>query len=108
MSLAVVRDLRDIRGPADPEILAALETDLFAEFVLARSAAGLCDDTIRGDVINLEQVRDWFGRPLWEMEPQDADAYFGRVLRKAAQGTRLARAGALTTYFEFLELRHKV
>nr|WP_307819136.1 tyrosine-type recombinase/integrase [Streptomyces sabulosicollis] len=104
----VVRDLRDVRGPADPEMLAALETDLFAEFVLARSAAGLSDDTIRGDVINLEQVRDWFGRPLWEMEPQDADMYLGRVLRNAAQGTRLARAGALTTYFAFLELRHKV
>jgi hypothetical protein len=43
----------------------------------------------------------WFGRPLWEMEPADADAYFGKVLRTAAKGTRLARSQALKTYFLF-------
>ena len=58
--------------------------------------------------LHLEQVRAWFGRPLWDMEPADADAYFGKVLRGAAKGTRLARAQALTTFFAFLELRHKV
>ena len=42
------------------------------------------------------------------MQPADADAYFGQVLRGAARGTRLARAQALKTYFLFLELRHKV
>jgi integrase len=42
------------------------------------------------------------------MEPADADAYFGRVLRESAKGTRLARAQELKTYFMFLELRHKV
>ena len=36
------------------------------------------------------------------------DAYFGRTLRTAAKGTRLARARALTTFFAFLELRHQV
>lgn len=64
--------------------------------------------SIRGDVGHLEQVRTWFGRPLWEMEPADADANFGRVLRETAKGTRLGRAQALKTYFLFLELRHKV
>src|SRR5438046_8630656 len=42
------------------------------------------------------------------MQPKDADAYFGQVLRGAASGTRLARAQALTTFFAFLELRHQV
>ncbi|MET8129319.1 hypothetical protein ABZV67_43530 [Streptomyces sp. NPDC005065] len=42
------------------------------------------------------------------MEPSDADAYFGKVLRGSPSGTRLARSQALTTYFIFLELRHKV
>ena len=46
---------------------------------------------------HLEQVRAWFGRPLWEMQPADADAYFGKVLRAAARNTRLARAQALRT-----------
>lgn len=51
---------------------------------------------------HLEQGRAWSGRPLWEMQPADADVYFGTVLR----GT--ARAQALKTFFLFLELRHKV
>lgn len=79
------------------------ETDVLAGFVLARSSAGLSDSTIRNDVGHLEQVRTWFGRPLWDMQPADADAYFGRVIRDAAKGTRLARAQTLK-----MELRHKV
>ena len=104
MSLAVVRDLREARGPAGPDEIAAFETDVLAGFVLARAAAGLADATIRPDVGHLEQLRAWFGRPLWDMEPADADAYFGTVLRGAAKGTRPARAQALRTYFLFLEL----
>jgi integrase/recombinase XerD len=99
--------MRDVRPAAGPEDLADLETDLLAGFVLARSSAGLSDGTIRGEVSNLEQVREWFGRPLWEMEPADADAYLGRVMRAAANGTRHARAAALVTFFAFLELRHQ-
>jgi site-specific recombinase XerD len=108
VGLAVVRDLREARALARPEELAGFETDVLAGFVLARAAAGLADATIAGDVLHLEQTRAWFGRPLWEMDPPDADAYFGRVLRDAAKGTRLARAQALKTYFLFLDLRHKV
>jgi integrase/recombinase XerD len=108
LSLAVVRDLREARTPAGPDELAAFETDVLAGFVLARAAAGLADGTISSDVVHLEQMRAWLGRPLWEMEPADADAYFGTVLRDAAKGTRLARSQALRTYFLFLEIRHKV
>ena len=107
MTLAVVRDLREARSPAGPEELAEFETDVLAGFVLARAAAGLSDRTISLDVTHLEQVRAWFGRPLWEMAPADADEYFGRVLRGSAKGTRLSRAQSLKTYFAFLELRHK-
>ncbi|MFI5851609.1 tyrosine-type recombinase/integrase [Micromonospora chalcea] len=106
--LAAVRDLREFRGQVSAAEAVEFETDVLAGFVLARASAGLADATVRGDVGQLEQVRTWFGRPLWEMEPTDADAYFGRVLRGATSGTRLARAQALTTYFAFLELRHKV
>jgi integrase/recombinase XerD len=107
LSLAVVRDLREARAPASPDEVAGFETDVLAGFVLARAAAGLADATIRREVVQLEQIRAWFGRPLWEMEPSDADVYFGKTLRTAAKGTRLARAQALKTYFLFLELRHK-
>ena len=94
MALAVVRDLRDARASAGPEELAGFETDVLAGFVLARAAAGLSDGTISSHVIHLEQVRAWFGRPLWDMEPADADVYFGKVLRGTARGTRLSRAAA--------------
>ena len=103
-----MRDLREARAPAGPDELAAFETDVLAGFVLARAAAGLADATIRSDVSHLEQLRAWFGRPLWDMEPADADAYFGTVLRDAAKGTRLGRSQALRTYFLFLEIRHKI
>jgi integrase/recombinase XerD len=108
VELAVVWDLREMRSAVGAEEIEEFETDVFAGFVLARSAAGLSDSTIRSDVSHLEQARIWFGRPLWDMEPADADAYFGKVLRAVPTNTRLARAQALKTYFEFLELRHKV
>jgi integrase/recombinase XerD len=108
LALAAVRDIRDRCAPASVEELDRFEVDVLAGFVLARAAAGLADATIRSDIGNLEQIRDWFGRPLWEMEPTDADAYFGRAMRTTKTSTRLARALALTTYFDFLEVRHKV
>jgi integrase len=106
--LAVVRDLREMRAAAGPEVIERFETDVVAGFVLARAAAGLSDHTIRTDVSHLEQLRAWFGRPLFEMAPADADTYFGTVLRASPPGTRLGRAQALKTYFEFVALRHKV
>ncbi len=42
------------------------------------------------------------------MQPADADAYFGKVLRDSKPSTRTSRAAALAVYFQFLELRHKV
>lgn len=106
MGLAAVRELRERRVPATSEQIAEFETDVLSSFVLARAAAGLADNTIRADASNLEQIRVWFGRPLWEMEPADADAYFGRALRSAPRNTSLARSQALKVYFSFLELRY--
>ena len=42
------------------------------------------------------------------MQPSGADTYFGKVLREAKPSTRTGRAAALTVYFQFLELRHKI
>jgi integrase len=108
LALAAVRDLRELRAPATEDEIADFETDLLSGFVLARASAGLVDSTIRNDVGHLELIRVWFDRPLWEMQPCDADTYFGKVLRDATPSTRTGRAAALTVYFGFLELRHKV
>lgn len=107
MTLALVRDMRELREPSGAEEIEAFETDVLAGFVLARASAGLADSTLRNDTGHLDLIRDWFGRPLWEMRPEDADAYFGRVLRDAKPSTRTGRAAALAVYFQFLELRHK-
>jgi hypothetical protein len=88
VALAVVRDLRDLRPQESEKDLAALETDLLSEFVLARYSAGLVDSSIRNDITNLELVREWFGRPLWELRPTDVDRYFGKKLRHHAATTR--------------------
>jgi integrase/recombinase XerD len=107
LGLSVVRDLRKRRAPAAAEELEAFETDVLAGYVLARASAGMADLTIRREIACLEQMRAWFGRPLWEMQPVDADRYFGHALRAAAPGTRQLKAFALSTYFRFLELRLK-
>jgi len=107
VGLALVRDLREHRVPLGAEEVAEFETEVLAGFVLARASAGLADSTIRNDTGHLDLVRGWFGRPPREMQPQDADAYFGRALRDARPSTRAGGAAALTVYFQFMELRHK-
>lgn len=76
LSLTAVRDLRVARVPVTAEDLAALETD-----VLARAAAGLSDGTIASDVLHLEQVHAWFGRPLWEGSGNSRVIYYSLAER---------------------------
>jgi hypothetical protein len=68
----LVKDLRDFRAPFGVGQIDQFETDVLAGFVLARAASGLVDSTIRDDTNNLELIRSWFGRPLWQMQPADA------------------------------------
>jgi hypothetical protein len=82
----------------DPPNLPGCGEPATRKSALARASAGLTDSTIRNDANHLELVRDWFGRPLWEMQPADADTYFGKVLREAKPSTRTGRAAALTVY----------
>jgi hypothetical protein len=103
VSLAVVRDLRvGLRLETAAEV-AAFEEDLLAEFVLARSSAGVADATIGQVVVTVCQLREWFGRPLWELRAADVDRYFGAHLREAAPATRQHKANAVAIYFEFLQ-----
>src|SRR5512132_1273595 len=60
------------------------------------------------DANHLELIRAWFGGPLGELPPADADAYFGKVLRDAKPSRAPGRAAAPTGFFQLLELRHKV
>jgi integrase/recombinase XerD len=49
LTLALVRDMRELREPSGPEEIEAFETDVLAGFVLSRASAGLADSTIRND-----------------------------------------------------------
>ena len=62
VAVAVVRDLRSRSRLETPAEFAAFEQDLLAEFVLARSSAGISDGTIRNDVAAVVELREWFGR----------------------------------------------
>jgi integrase len=105
--LAAVRDLRPQLRLETTEEIGAFEQDLLAEFVMARSSAGITDATIRWDVGAVAGLREWFGRPLWEMIPKDLDKFFGRDQKDRASGTKVRKAAAFAVYFEFLELRHQ-
>ncbi|MDT5043563.1 MAG: hypothetical protein QOE51_4548 [Actinoplanes sp.] len=106
MSLALVKDLGSRREPLTAAGIEALETDALAGFVLARSSAGWADSTIQADVRALTSLRDWLGKPLWAMEPSDADRYFGRHLKGMAKTTKTTVASSINVYFTYLELRH--
>lgn len=41
MTLALVRDMRELRAPSSADEVADFETDVLAGFVLARASAGL-------------------------------------------------------------------
>lgn len=107
MGLAAVRDLRPELRLTTPEAVEAFEQDLLAEFVLARSSAGTEDKTIRTDLSAICELRDWYGKPLWEMAPQDMDRFFGGKHRSAMQTTKARKAQAIGIFFEFLEMRHQ-
>ena len=107
MNLAAVRDLRPRLRLESPDEVGAFEQDLLAEFVLARASAGITDTTISADVAAVVGLREWFGRPLWEMTARDLDRFFGGDRRTLAPGTKVRKAAAFAVFFEFLELRHQ-
>jgi integrase/recombinase XerC len=107
--LAVVRDIRDAgrQGFESSEQAVAFESDLLAQFVFARASAGMVDSTIDADISTLESLRQWLGKPLWEMTASDADRYFGKAMRHHAASTKSGRAATIRLFFYFLEHRYK-
>jgi integrase len=107
VGLAAVRDIRPHLRLETPDEVGAFEQDLLAEFVLARSSAGITDTTISADVAAVVGLREWFGRPLWEMAARDLDRFFGADQKNLAPGTKVRKAASFAVFFEFLELRHR-
>ena len=98
MGLAAVRDIRPQLRLESPDEVGAFEQDLLAEFVLARASAGITDTTISADVSAVVGLREWFGRPLWELAARDLDRFFGADQRGLAPGTRVRKAAAFAVF----------
>jgi site-specific recombinase XerD len=106
VALALVRDLRSARPNPTPDELDGFEQDLIAGFVLARSAAGVADSSIRGEVRAITEFRESMDRHLWTARPDDVDRYLGRWCDGQSHSTLSGKAFGISVFFEFLELRH--
>jgi site-specific recombinase XerD len=105
--LGVVRDLRSPRSLDGADDAAAYQEHLLAEYVLARLAHGVADSTIRGEVSAVEQFLEHAGVAAWEVEPAHADRFLGQDQRHQAAATRRGKAGAIDSFYSFLEARYR-
>lgn len=106
-ALAVVRDLRCPRSLDTPADAAAYQQDLLAAFVLARSAHGVTDATVRGDVAAVVEFLAFAGAWAWEVEACHADRFLAVDQRDRAVRTRRVKAGRIATFYRFLEVRYQ-
>jgi integrase len=105
--LAVVRDIRSPRSLDSVDDATAYQDNLLAEFVLARSAHGVADATVRGDVAAIEEFLAFVGVWAWEVEPVDADRFLAEGQRGRAVKTRLLKAGRIALFYRFVEVRYQ-
>lgn len=105
--LAVVRDIRSPRSLDSAGDAAAYQENLLAEFVLARSAHGVADATVRGDVAAIEEFLNFAGVWAWEVEPSDADRFLAEGQRGRSARTRRLKAGRIATFYRFIEQRYQ-
>lgn len=106
-ALAVVRDIRSPRSLDSAEDAAAYQDNLLAEFVLARSAHGVTDATVRGDVAAIEEFLAFAGVWAWEVEPAHADRFLAEAQRGKAVRTRQIKASRIATFYRFVEVRYQ-
>lgn len=105
--LAVVRDIRSPRSLGSAEEALAYQQDLLAAFVLARSAHGVTDGTVRGDVAAVCEFLDWAGCLAWEVTPGHGDRFLAEAQRGRAPKTRQVKAGRIAGFYAFLEARYQ-
>lgn len=106
-SLAVVRDIRSPRSLDTPEAAADYQQDLLAEYVLARSAHGVTDSTVRGDLAAVEEFLCWAGCWAWEVTSRHGDRFLAEAQRGKAVKTRQIKAARITGFYRFLETRYQ-
>lgn len=108
MALAVVKDIRSARPSPSEVDLEVFEQELITGFVLARSAAGVTDKSVRAELGAVSEFRESMDRHLWTARPDDADRYLGGCCRGQAKATVAGKAFGISVFFQYLELRHQV
>jgi site-specific recombinase XerD len=106
-SLAVVHDIRSPRSLGTPQAAADYQQDLLAEYVLARSAHGVCDSTVRGDLAAVEEFLCWAGCWAWEVTSRHGDRFLAEAQRGKAVKTRQLKAARIAGFYRFLEIRYQ-
>src|SRR6185437_2680893 len=79
-----------------------LESGVFAGLAKALEADGMTAGAVTVQLADLAEIDTWLGGPLWQMNSENADAYFGRQIAWHEYPVVLRRAQALTHYFAFL------
>ncbi len=105
--LAVIRDIRSPRSLELAEDAAAYQENLLAEFVLARSAHGVVDATVRGDLAVVEEFLAFAGVWAWQVEAVHADRFLSGDQRDKAVRTRQIKAARIATFYRFVETRYQ-
>jgi integrase/recombinase XerD len=98
-SLAVVRDIRCPRSLDTPQAAADYQQDLLAEYVLARSAHGVTDATVRGDLAAVEEFLCWAGCWAWEVTSRHGDRFLAEAQRGKAVKTRQVKAARIAGFY---------
>jgi site-specific recombinase XerD len=106
-SLAVVRDIHSPCCLDSAAAAAGYQEDLLAEFVLARSAHGVTDATVRSELASITEFLGWVGCFAWEVQPGHGDRFLAEAQRGKAVKTRQAKAGRIATFYRFLEVRYQ-
>jgi site-specific recombinase XerD len=105
--LAAIRDIRSPRSLDLAEDAADYQENLLAEFVLARSAHGVVDATVRGDLAAVEEFLAFAGVWAWEVEAIHADRFLAIGQRGKAVRTRQIKAGRIAAFYRFIECRYQ-
>jgi integrase/recombinase XerD len=106
-ALAVIDSAHAGRSLSSDEDAAAFQDELIAEYLLARSARGVGDRSVRQELSAIEEFLSFCGVWAWEVEPTHADRFLGKNQASLAPATRRGKAQKIHFFFRFLEHRYQ-
>lgn len=106
--LAEVRTLSSPRRLRTPQEFEDFEQELVDQYVLAALGAGISDGTVAEERSVLFEFIRFLGRPIWQVGPEDGDAFLAAQRRRGlARSTMARKACVLAGFFDFLLTRYE-